>query len=87
VANLKGRLERLEGGRKGRGMPIIIVQKGETSEEAVQKHLAQHPEDETEVKIVISCSGQTSPSAPPPPRPERKDSAKASGPAPIQITI
>lgn len=85
MENLKGRVERLEGGRKGRGMPIIIVKKGETSEEAVQKHLAQHPEDKTEVKIIIRCSGQTSSSAPPPPRPEPKDSAKASGPAPLQI--
>ena len=86
MANLKGRLERLEGGRKGRGIPIIIVKRGETTEEAVQKHLAQHPEDKTEVKFIIRCSGQTSPSAPPPPRQEPEDSAPAPGPGLLQIT-
>jgi hypothetical protein len=54
MGNLKRRVERLEGGRKGRGIPIIIVRPGETTEEAWQKHLAQHPEDEkAEVGIYL----------------------------------
>ena len=87
MGNLKGRMERLEGGRKGRGAPIIIVQPGETPEEAWQKHLAQYPDDENaEVRIIINCSAQAPPSAPPPPRPEPEDRAHASGPAPLRIT-
>jgi len=59
---------------------------GESTEEALQKHLAQHPEDEkAEVRIIITGSGQDPPSAPPPPRPEPKDSAKTPGPAPLII--
>jgi len=86
VGNLKGRVERLEGGRKGRGIPIIIARRGESTEEAMQKHLAQHPEDEkAEFRIVFKGSGQDPPSAPPPPRPEPKYSAKAPGPAPRMI--
>jgi len=86
VGNLKGRVERLEGGRKGRGISIIIVGPGESTEEALQKHLAQHPEDEkAEERIIIKGSGQDPSSAPPPPRPEPKDSAKAPGPAPLTI--
>jgi hypothetical protein len=86
VGNLKGRVDRLEGGRRGRGAPIIIVQPGESTEEAWRKHLAEHPEDEkAAVRIIINCSGQYHPSAAPPPRPEPKDSAKASGPAPLSI--
>ena len=46
MGNLKKRLERLEGGRKGRGFTIIIVHPGETAEEAWQKDLALHPENE-----------------------------------------
>ena len=86
MGNLKGRVDRLEGGRKGRGIPIIIVMPGESKEEALQRYLAQHPEDEkAEVRIIINLSGQDPPSAPPPPRPEPKYSAKAPGPAPLKI--
>jgi hypothetical protein len=54
VGNIKGRVERLEGGRKGRGAPIIIVKPGETTDEAVQKTLDQHPEaDPDGLKIII----------------------------------
>ena len=53
MGNLKRRLERLEGGGKEGGFPIIIVNPGESTEEALQKHLAQHPEDEkAEVRII-----------------------------------
>jgi hypothetical protein len=87
MGNFRKRVERLEGGRKGRGFPIIIVNRGETKEEALQKHLAQNPEDEkAEVKIILNLSGQGSPGAPPPPRPEPKYSAQAQGPGPLQIT-
>jgi hypothetical protein len=89
VGNLKGRVERLEGGRKGSGFTIIIVNPGETTEEAVQKDLAAHPENEkAEGMIIINLSGasQDSPGAPPPPRPEPKYSAQYPGPGPLQIT-
>ena len=89
MGNLKRRVERLEGGRRGRGFSIIIVHPGETKEEVLQKHLAQHPEDEKDgVTIILdlSESGQDSPGAPPPPRPEPKYSAQAPGPGPLQIT-
>jgi hypothetical protein len=88
VGNLKRRVERLEGGRRGRGFEIIIVHPGETTEEALQKNLAAHPESEkAEVRIILNLSGQDQdpPSAPPPPRPEPKYSAKAPGPAPLKI--
>jgi hypothetical protein len=57
VGNLKGRVGRLEDGRKGRGVPIIVVGPGESQEEAVQRHLAQKPEDEkAELKIIVNLS-------------------------------
>lgn len=89
MGNLKGRVGRLEGGRKGRGYPIIVVRPEESKEEAVQRHLVQNPEDEkAEVTIIINLSGlgQDSPGAPPPPRPEPKYNAQAPGPGPLQIT-
>ena len=83
MGNLKRRVERLEAGRKGSGVSIIIVHPGETREEALQKDLAAPPEDKkAEVKIIINLSSgqdQDSPSAPPPPRPEPKYSAGAPG--------
>jgi len=88
MRNLKRRVERLEAGRKGRGIPIIIVQPGETKEEALQKYRAQHPENEkSEVRIIINLSGQDQgpPSAPPPPRPEPKYNSKPVGPDPLRI--
>ena len=87
MGNLKARVERLEGGRKGQGIPIIIVGPGETTEEALQKDLAAHPEnDKAEVRIILNLSGQGSSGLPPPPRPEPKYSAQAPGPGPLQIT-
>jgi hypothetical protein len=87
VGNFKGRVERLEGGRKGGGFAIIMVNSGETTEEAVQRDLAAHPENEkAEGRIIIKLSGQGSPGVPPPPRPEPKDSAQAPKPGPLQIT-
>jgi hypothetical protein len=54
VGNLKGRVRRLEGGKQGPGAPIIIVKPGETTDEAVQKYMDQHPEaDPDGVKIII----------------------------------
>ena len=66
MGNLKGRVERLEGGRKGRGFAIIIVNPGETTEEALQRHLAEHPENEkAEDRIILNLSGQEFPRRPP----------------------
>ena len=57
MGDLKGRLERLEGGRKARGGLLITVMPGESKEEALQRHLAQHPEDEkAEVGIYLILS-------------------------------
>jgi hypothetical protein len=55
VGNRKKRLERLEGPQE-RGAPIIIVGRGETNEEAWQRHLAQHPEDANETALIIRIS-------------------------------
>ena len=64
MGNLKGRLERLEGGRKGLRVPIIIGEPGESTEEALRRHLAQHPEDaKAKVRMIIKCSAQA-PQAP-----------------------
>ena len=58
MGNLKKRLEHLGGGRR-KGAPIIIVEEGETSEDAWQRHLAEYPEDaEAEVRIVIQGSDE-----------------------------
>ena len=87
MGNLKGRLERLEGGRKGPSVAVITVQRGETTEEARQKHLVAHPEDaKAEVTIVIKGRGQDPSCVPPPPRPEPQETAKAPGLGPISIT-
>jgi hypothetical protein len=83
MVSTKKRLERLEGGWKGRGIAIIIVRPGETNEEAWQKHLAEHPEDEkAELILIIRGSGQDPRGASSPPRPKPNDSAAAPGPAP-----
>jgi hypothetical protein len=87
MGNHKRRLERLEGGRKRPSAAIIVVQRGETEEEAKRRHLAQHPEAEKpEVTIIISGRDQDPPGAPPPPRPQPQESAKAPGPAVRSIT-
>lgn len=86
MGNLKRRLERLEGGRQGRGVYFIFLQPGEDEEEVLQKHRAQRPKNEKDaVTIIFQGSDQDPPSAPPPPRPEAKEPAKAPGPAPLQI--
>ena len=89
MGNLNQRLERLEGGRRVRERPVIlIVQPGETKEEALQKYRAQPSENEKgEVRIIINLSGQDQgpPSAPPPPRPEPKYNGKPVGPDPLRI--
>jgi hypothetical protein len=82
VGNLKRRVERLEGGRKGNRLAVIFARQGETVAEAVQRYLAQHPEDADVPKMVFSRSRQAAPSGPPPPRPKAKDSPEAPGPDP-----
>jgi hypothetical protein len=65
MGNLKGRVERLEGGRNRQSPAVIVVQAGETSEEAWQRHLAQHPEAEkAEVRMFIKGRGQDPKSVP-----------------------
>ncbi len=55
MGNFNKRLERLEHGRKGKGVPIIVVEKGETQEEAWQKHLLEHPEHaQAKTRIIIT---------------------------------
>ena len=52
MGNRKQRLERLEGGRRGRGIRVINVKPGETKTEARQRHMAEHPERE-KAKFVL----------------------------------
>jgi hypothetical protein len=73
LREIKRRVKKLERqvGRK-RGMPIIIVQPGETVEQAEERHLWEHPEDRERKPIIINCSqamATEEPSAGPPPRP------------------
>ena len=49
MGNLKKRVARLEGGR--RGIAIVVVQPGQTQEEAWKEHLALHPGDEQAEKV------------------------------------
>jgi hypothetical protein len=84
MSNIKKRVERLERARR-RGVPIIIVKQGETPEEALRKHLAEHPEDEQEEgAIIIDC--QAPPSGPPPPRPQPPKRPGAASTRTKQIT-
>jgi hypothetical protein len=85
VGNLKGRVDRLEGGWQERGFEIIIVYPGESREEVMQKH-PEGGEDELRIILNLSDSGQDSPVYPPPPRPEPKYRAQVPGPGPLQIT-
>ena len=55
MGNRKKRLERLEGLQET-GAPIIIVGNEGTKEKALERHLAEHPEDATKAKIIINCS-------------------------------
>jgi len=53
MASIKKRLERLEAGRQG-GLRIIVVNPGETKEQAKQRYLAEHPGDKgAEVVVFI----------------------------------
>ena len=54
MASIKKRLERLEGGRQ-RGIPLDVVNPGETKEQAKQRHLAKHPEDKNAELVIIIC--------------------------------
>jgi hypothetical protein len=83
----KKRLERLERARP-KGFPIVIVEPGETWEEAWQKHLAKHPEDEkAEFRFILdSLSNQAASSGPPTPRPQPPKRPGAAGTRPLQIT-
>jgi len=83
MSNIKKRLERLERARS-KGFPIIIVEKGETPEEAWQKHLAAHPEDKDGFAIILDC--QAPPGGPPPPRPQPPKGPGAAGTRTKQIT-
>jgi hypothetical protein len=86
VSNLRRRLERLEGGRRGKVFPIIPVRDGETKEEAWGKYLAEHPEQSTAELVPLFIIGtKQDPPGPPPPRPKPKEPEKAMGPAPITI--
>ena len=51
----KQRVERLEGPQET-GALIVVGKGGESGAEAVQRHLAEHPEDEDRDMIVICCS-------------------------------
>jgi hypothetical protein len=86
VGNLKGRVERLEGGWRGKGLEIIIAHPGETREEVLQKHRVQHLEGEKWMILNLSESAQDSPRAPPPSRPEPQYNAQVPGPVPLHIT-
>jgi hypothetical protein len=59
MANLKRRLERLEKAQLRKSATVIVVKEGETKEEAWQRHLAQHPEDEkAEPLIYLILNGE-----------------------------
>jgi hypothetical protein len=86
MGNLKQRVERLEWGRKGPSVAIIIVRRGETREEALARDLAEHPENEkAEVKMIISGSAP-GPLSASPKRSQSTDSPPVSEVGPIQIT-
>jgi hypothetical protein len=88
MANIKRRLERLEKILGHIGAPLIMVQPGETKEEAWQRHLAAHPEHaQAEVKIIITCSPQAGPPRLPPPQPQSPEPRRIPmPPRPLQIT-
>jgi hypothetical protein len=87
--NFKRRLERLEKLLGHVGVPIIMVQPGETREEAWQRHLATKPESaEAGVRIVITCQTQAAPGVgSPPPRPQSPERERIpTPPRPLAIT-
>ncbi len=89
MGNLKKRIERLEEDRKVRGFMVIIADPGETGEEALQKHLAEHLEDNDEPKNIFgrATAGQDPPSGPPPrPQPPDPPKLEAKSRRPLQIT-
>ena len=85
MRNHEKRLKRLEKARP-KGAPIILVEDGETYEQAWQRHLAEHPEDEkAEFYIILGPLDQASPSGPPPPRPQPPKRPGAAGTRTKQI--
>jgi hypothetical protein len=52
MASRKKRVERLEGPQKT-GAAIVAAKPGESPEEAEQRHLAKHPEDDDNVMLII----------------------------------
>ena len=87
--SLKNRVRKLEQHTgKDRGWAIIMVEPGETKEQAKEKHLAQHPEDkDCPGFIIMDCSSRV-------PEPECQDYSPATEeqelkkkkPTPICIT-
>jgi hypothetical protein len=61
MASLKRRLERLEGSRVRTA--IIFVWSGETDEEAWQRNLAEHPEDEKAETVIYVTGDRESPNS------------------------
>jgi hypothetical protein len=51
----KQRVERLEGPQE-QGALIVVGKRGEGGAEAVQRHLAEHPQDEDRDMVIICCS-------------------------------
>jgi hypothetical protein len=86
MGNLKRRVERLERGLKGPGVPFIFVRPGETKEEAEARDLAEHPEHEkAEVKAFVSVAAP-GPLSAPPTRPQSQPSDPVPAFGPLQIT-
>ena len=65
--SLKSRVKKLEKHMgKDRGWPIIIVQPGETKEQAIERDLAQHPEHkDCPGHIIFTTSRSVPPQEPP----------------------
>ncbi len=59
MSSLKKRLERLEGGKR-RLAPIIVVEEGETVEEAWEKYLSEHPDHKRGGGAIIICGDDIS---------------------------
>ncbi len=86
MTNLKNRMDRLEGRRKRKINPIIVVEAGETEEEAWQKYLAENPEiDEKDIggRIIIMGDPDASPD---PSEPETQLEKRPVGVRPMKIT-
>ena len=53
MASIKKRLERMEGGRQRALLLLIGVKPGETTEQATQRHLAEHPQDKDAEAVIL----------------------------------